>query len=80
MTNHDIIMTQPEDKGKQGGKCNRTACWNRPAICWSSVERAFYCVTCAKEINKYLPRGVSPITIPPEVTTTDFRRDVFDGS
>lgn len=63
-----IAADMPADKGKKGGKCNRTACPNRPAECWSSVEQAFYCVPCAHRINVYCPPGVPRIEIPPSST------------
>lgn len=65
-----MMYSQPEDKGKLNGKCNRGACWNRPAICYSTVERAYYCVTCAKQINVWIPPGVARINIPQEPTTS----------
>jgi len=52
------------DKGLKGGKCNRTACPNRPAECFSHVENAYYCVPCTRKINEYLPAGVKPIEMP----------------
>jgi hypothetical protein len=52
------------DKGLKGGKCNRTACLNRPAECFSTYENAYYCVPCARKINEYLPAGVAPIQMP----------------
>ncbi len=51
------------DKGEKGGKCNRTACLNRPAECFSHVEQAYYCVPCARAINQYLPANVPPIEL-----------------
>jgi hypothetical protein len=53
-----------EDQGKPHGKCNRRACNNRPAVCYSDVENAYYCVRCAAEINLWLPANVKPIDIP----------------
>lgn len=64
------MYSQPEDKGKLNGKCNRGACWNRPAICYSTVERAYYCVTCARQINVWIPKGVAQINIPQEPKPT----------
>lgn len=58
-------MSGQSDKGLQNGKCNRAACPNRPATCYSTVERAFYCVPCARKINEWLPPGVVPIALTP---------------
>jgi hypothetical protein len=56
-----LIATMPLDKGQLNGTCNRTACSNRPATWWSSVERAHYCQPCALKINEYIPEGVAKL-------------------
>lgn len=37
-------------------KCNRSACeTGLPATWWNSSTRAFYCATCARQINRFSP-------------------------
>lgn len=61
MSIQDPNAKQPADKGKLLGKCNRTACWNRPASWYSRVMDAFYCFKCAHDINRCSPPGVDKI-------------------
>ena len=39
-------------KGTKGGNCNRTAC-QRPGAVWFHLDtRAWYCTSCARELNR----------------------------
>ena len=41
-------------KGEKNGRCNRTACGSRSNVVWyNRITRAYYCRSCAWEINKY---------------------------
>lgn len=40
------------DKGTYLGPCNRTACQAPGADCWNESTRKWYCLACAKLINR----------------------------
>lgn len=42
----------PKLKGQRGGNCNRTACQLAPAPYYNPYTHAFYCKTCARELNR----------------------------
>ena len=42
-----------ESKGKFGGDCNVTQCQKPGACCYNHAMRAYYCKSCAEEINKF---------------------------
>jgi hypothetical protein len=52
------LNSKPFPKGYLGGECNRGACKNQNPGWWSQVEHAYYCESCATEINKWVPAGV----------------------
>ena len=55
----ETVVLHP-DKGKKGGKCNRTACQrdlSEDHIWWNQYTHAFYCSGCAREINKWSDLG-----------------------
>lgn len=47
-----VLHDKPSNKGKFNGICNRTVCFNHPAIYYNSSTRAYYCKPCARAINK----------------------------
>lgn len=47
-------------------KCARTACQKEGAICEHTDNGNFYCVKCAKRINKY-HKDLNPVGTPPLV-------------
>lgn len=42
-----------ELKGKRNGNCNVTACQRPGATWWNTSTRAYYCRSCADEINRW---------------------------
>ena len=40
-------------KGDKNGRCNRTACNNRPAPYFNIITKKYYCVACARLINEF---------------------------
>lgn len=56
------------DKGKQGGSCNRTACQDSyGAFCYNHPMQAYYCIKCAREINRHqVDSGGKPFIDIPE--------------
>ena len=45
-------MERDTEKGKRGGKCNRTACNNEDAWLYNESTRMYYCEKCAILINR----------------------------
>ncbi len=43
-------------KGKQDGNCNVTACQKPGATWWNTSTRAYYCLSCARDINYWSRR------------------------
>ncbi len=42
-----------KDKGQRGGSCNVTACQLPESAIWfNHSTRAYYCTTCARELNR----------------------------
>lgn len=60
------MKRRAQSKGKFDGECKRTACRVMGARMWSSVERAYYCPACAKEIERW--SGL--VGVPPMVEHT----------
>lgn len=44
-----------EDKGLEGGSCNRTACQRPKAVYFNTGTRKFYCKSCALLIHRANP-------------------------
>lgn len=42
----------PADKGKYLGSCNRSACLRPGATWWNHGSYAYYCGSCARELNE----------------------------
>jgi hypothetical protein len=58
----DALTAPRPPKGKFDGECRRTACRVVGARWWSSVEHAYYCGPCAKEIMRWSGLvGVAPM-------------------
>jgi hypothetical protein len=45
-----------DDKGRFNGSCNVTACQQPGAAWYNSSTRAYYCASCAREINYWSKR------------------------
>jgi hypothetical protein len=62
------IKRRQKLKGKFHGECKRAACrvFGDTVCMWSSVEHAYYCPACAKEIERW--SGL--VGVPPMVAHT----------
>lgn len=47
------IEERKELKGQKDGNCNVTACQRPGAYWWNTSTRAYYCTSCAREINRW---------------------------
>ena len=57
------FVTQEGDKGKQGGTCERTTCGAGPAIYFNHSTKAWYCITCAFDIQEFENSMPEPVKI-----------------
>lgn len=48
-------------KGAYSGECLRTACTERPALYWNPNHPGFYCVRCARKLNKVFKHDGLPL-------------------
>lgn len=68
------MKRRAQSKGKFDGECRRTACRVVGARWWSSVEHAYYCGSCAKEIMQWSGLvGVAPMV--EHTVDTEVKRD-----